>query len=68
MKKLYNTVDKRVLRAVVAHDPEPRRTVSFYAYHPIRNPSFFRDYLYLHWEQFGVLGRTYIAPEGINAQ
>jgi UPF0176 protein len=42
--------------------------VSFYTYFPIRNPSFFRDYLYLHWDQFGVLGRTYIASEGINAQ
>lgn len=68
MKKLYNTVDKKVLREQIAHQAEPRRTVSFYTYFPIRNPSFFRDYLYLHWDQFGVLGRTYIAYEGINAQ
>jgi UPF0176 protein len=68
MKKLYNTVDKRVLKELAARQHEPRRTVSFYKYHPIRNPSFFRDYLYIHWEQFGVLGRTYIAQEGINAQ
>jgi len=68
MKKLYNTVDKRVLKEMVARSAEPRRTVSFYTYHPIRNPLFFRDYLYLHWEALGVLGRTYIASEGINAQ
>jgi len=68
MKKLYNTVDKKVLKERIAQTAEPRRTVSFYKYHPILNPSFFRDYLYLHWEKLGVLGRTYIASEGINAQ
>lgn len=68
MKKLYNTVDKRVLKELVSKQAEPRRTVSFYKYHPIRNPGFFRDYLYLNWSELGVLGRTYIAREGINAQ
>ncbi len=68
MKKLYNTVDKRVLKEKMELSSEPRTTVSFYRYWPIRNPSFFRDYLYLNWEELGVLGRTYIAAEGINAQ
>lgn len=68
MKKLHNTVDRRVLKERVLHSHEPRTTVSFYKYHPIANPPFFRDFLFLQWESLGVLGRTYIAAEGINAQ
>ena len=68
MKKLYNTVDKRVLKEIVQHSSASRTTVSFYKYHPIANPQFFRDFLFLQWETLGVLGRTYIAAEGINAQ
>lgn len=68
MKKLYNTVDRRVLKESMIQSAVPRITVSFYKYHPIRNPDFFRDYLFIHWENLGVLGRTYIAKEGINAQ
>ena len=68
MKKLYNTVDRRVLKDRIVQNNEPRTTVSFYKYHPIANPQFFRDFLFLQWESLGVLGRTYIAAEGINAQ
>jgi len=68
MKKLYNTVDKRVLKERIGKSTEPRVTVSFYKYHQIKNPPFFRDYLFANWEELGVLGRTYIASEGINAQ
>ncbi|MEY3399080.1 MAG: hypothetical protein RL220_1674, partial [Bacteroidota bacterium] len=65
---LHNLIDRRILKRRVAENPVPRVTVSFYKYHNILNPSFFRDYLYIHWEAMGVLGRTYIASEGINAQ
>lgn len=68
MKKLYNTVDKRVLKERISQSHEPRVTVSFYKYHRINNPSFFRDYLFANWDELGVLGRTYVASEGINAQ
>ncbi|MFM2201072.1 MAG: hypothetical protein RL040_272 [Bacteroidota bacterium] len=68
MKKLHNTVDRRLLKERIVHSNEPRTTVSFYKYHPIANPQFFRDFLFLQWESLGVLGRTYIAAEGINAQ
>src|SRR5687767_2462293 len=68
MKKLYNTVDRKVLKEQMEKSAEPRITVSFYKYHRIGNPAFFRDYLFSNWEQYGVLGRTYIAAEGINAQ
>jgi UPF0176 protein len=68
MKKLHNTIDRRVLKDRIEQSKEPRTTVSFYKYHPIANPQFFRDFLFVHWESLGVLGRTYIAAEGINAQ
>ena len=68
MKKLHNIVDRRVLKERIVHNNEPRTTVSFYKYHLIANPQFFRDFLFLQWESLGVLGRTYIATEGINAQ
>jgi UPF0176 protein len=68
MKKLYNTIDRKILKEKILSSPERRVTVSFYKYHPIKNPSLFRDYLFIHWEALGVLGRTYIAREGINAQ
>ncbi len=68
MKKLHNTVDRRLLKERIIQSNEPRTTVSFYKYHPIANPPFFRDFLFLQWESLGVLGRTYIAAEGINSQ
>jgi UPF0176 protein len=68
MKKLYNTVDWRELKARMLESDEERMTVSFYKYWQIANPQFFRDYLFHHWEELGVFGRTYIASEGINAQ
>ncbi len=68
MKKLYNTEDKRVLRQRMLADSTPRTTVSFYKYHQIEDPQGFRDTLFARWNDLGVLGRTYIASEGINAQ
>ncbi len=68
MTKLYNTEDKRVLRQRMLADSTPRTTVSFYKYHQIENPQVFRDDLFARWSELGVLGRTYIASEGINAQ
>lgn len=68
MKKLYNTEDKRVLRQRMLADSTPRTTVSFYKYHQIEDTQGFRDALFARWNDLGVLGRTYIASEGINAQ
>ncbi len=68
MKKLYNTEDKRVLRQRMLAESTPRTTVSFYKYHQIEHPQVFRDDLFARWNELGVLGRTYIASEGINAQ
>ena len=68
MSKLHNTEDKRVLRQRMLADSTPRTTVSFYKYHQIEDPQSFRDRLFARWNELTVLGRTYIASEGINAQ
>ena len=34
----------------------------------LENPALTRNQLYAAWEELGVLGQTYVASEGINAQ
>ena len=66
--KLYNRVDREVLKRQLEADNTARRTLSFYKYHHIKNPNLFRDHLYYNWSKVGVMGRIYVAHEGINAQ
>ncbi len=47
---------------------EDRLTISFYQYHQLENPSHFREQLMQVWVPLHVLGRIYVANEGINAQ
>jgi UPF0176 protein len=49
-------------------DNVQRRTLSFYRYTEIDNPPDFRDQLYTLFQKLDILGRVYIAGEGINAQ
>lgn len=65
---LHNKVDAKILKDRIQQSEEQRTTISFYTYHPIKNPTFFRDYLFIHMEPLGVMGRIYVAHEGINAQ
>lgn len=67
-KFLYNRVNRRELKERLQHSPEPRVTISFYQYATLRNPNLFRDHLYGLLDGLGVLGRIYVAREGINAQ
>ena len=66
--RLYNKIDKKVLREKVGQDPRPRSTISFYQYAHIGNPQLFRDHLYILLDEIEVLGRIYVSSEGINAQ
>lgn len=66
--KLHNTTNREVLKEQIRLSNEPRITLSFYTYYQLRNPDFFRDHLFLHLDAQGVLGRIYVAHEGINAQ
>ena len=68
MERRHNKEDHRVLRARMAEDNASRTTLSFYKYVHLENPTLTRNELYAAWEQLGVLGRTYVASEGINAQ
>jgi UPF0176 protein len=45
-----------------------RLTLSFYKYHRIEDPHALRDELFAAWEGLEVLGRIYVAREGVNAQ
>ncbi len=66
--QLYNKLSAKERAELIDKAGEDRLTISFYQYHNIPNPPLFRDHLYLNWDKLDVLGRTYIALEGINAQ
>jgi len=67
-KFLYNRVNKEELRVRLLADSTPRTTLSFYKYVIFNDPKAMRDQLFKSWDELGVLGRIYIAYEGINAQ
>ena len=65
---LYNTLSAEERKELIDQAGKQRLTLSFYAYAKIEDPKQFRDDLFLVWNQLDVLGRTYIAKEGINSQ
>ncbi|MEZ4775969.1 MAG: rhodanese-related sulfurtransferase [Bacteroidia bacterium] len=65
---LFNKINGKELKLAILQDKEQRMTLSFYQYAKISDPVGFRNDLYRKWEELGVLGRVYIASEGINAQ
>lgn len=65
---LHNRVNREELKRRMLEDLRPYNTISFYKYHPIANVALFRDHLYLLLRQTEVVGRVYVASEGINAQ
>ncbi len=65
---LRNRINGKVLKEKMLTDTESRTTLSFYKYHPIPDTGKFRDELYQAWSDIHVLGRIYLATEGINAQ
>lgn len=66
--QLYNKLSAEERAALIDEAGQERLTISFYQYHQIKNPHLFRDYLFIHWDALDVLGRIYVAHEGINAQ
>ncbi len=68
MPVLHNRISSQELKQKLMEDTTPRTTLSFYQYFPIQNPQEFRDYLYKNLVALEVLGRIYVAKEGINAQ
>jgi len=66
--KLYNKINSQELKDRFYLNDQKRITLSFYKYFRLNNPEIFRDHIYVNWEKIGVLGRIYVAKEGINAQ
>ena len=66
--ELYNKINAEERRILIKAANTERITLSFYKYNKILNTKLFRDYLFFHWNSMDVLGRIYIAHEGINAQ
>ena len=65
---LENRVNKEILKQRLAGETFNRKTLSFYRYVTIANPSEFRDELFRKWSEMNCFGRIYVAREGINAQ
>jgi UPF0176 protein len=66
--QLYNTLSAEERASMIDDAGKQRLTLSFYAYAQIQNPTQFRNELFLAWNPLEVLGRIYVANEGINAQ
>ncbi len=66
--KLRNLVNSDELKRRMQESSETRTTLSFYRYHQIPDPQAFRDWLFLEWTKLEVMGRIYVAKEGINGQ
>lgn len=69
MTHLHNRVEGKVLKEKLAMAERlSRTTISFYKYHNITDLQAFRDELYRTLDSLGVMGRIYVALEGINGQ
>ena len=68
MSGLVNRIGKDVLKKRLKEESFNRKTISFYRYVKIQNPTELRDQLFKQWNDLNCFGRIYIATEGINAQ
>ncbi|MEX1001190.1 MAG: rhodanese-related sulfurtransferase [Crocinitomicaceae bacterium] len=66
--QLYNKLSAKEREELIDKAGEERLTISFYQYHQIKNTEIFRNHLFVAWNELDVLGRIYVAHEGINAQ
>ena len=67
-KGMFNKLSKQQAMRLLKKETIKRKTVSFYKYVILDHPEKLRDELYAAWKDLGVLGRIYLAQEGINAQ
>src|SRR6185295_226887 len=65
---LQNRVNKKELKKRIQEETIKRITVSFYRYVIINQPEELRNQLFIQWNNLRILGRIYVAQEGINAQ
>ncbi len=66
--QLYNKLSAEERRSLIRESGKERLTISFYQYAHLGNPRLFRNHLFIAFDELEVLGRIYVAHEGINAQ
>ena len=66
--QLYNKLSAEERAKIIDENSQERITLSFYKYFNLGNPYLFRDHLFIAFSKLDVLGRIYVANEGINAQ
>lgn len=66
--QLWNTLSKEELEQQLRASGLEFVTVSFYQYAQIPDPQQFRDSLFQQFSKRSIVGRVYVATEGINAQ
>ena len=66
--QLYNKHSAEERSRIIDKNSQERITLSFYKYFKLGNPNLFRDHLFIVWSELDVMGRIYVAKEGINAQ
>ena len=65
---MFNKKSQLELKRDLEQETVQRITCSFYRYINIKNPESFRNHLYEEFSRLNILGRVYIAQEGVNAQ
>ena len=65
---LHNKLNKAAAEKVLANEKFKRLVISFYRYVKIEDTKGLRNLLFEEWSKLSVLGRVYIANEGVNAQ
>ena len=65
---LHNKLNQVEAAKKIAEEGFERTILSFYKYVIIKNPKRLRNLLFEEWEGLNVLGRVYLAEEGVNAQ
>ncbi|NMH89259.1 oxygen-dependent tRNA uridine(34) hydroxylase TrhO [Flavivirga algicola] len=66
--QLYNKLSAKERAELIDKAGKNRLTLSFYQYAKIGNPQILRNHLFITWDTLDVLGRIYVAHEGINGQ
>ena len=65
---LHNKLNRLDAEKLLDLEVFEREILSFYKYVTIKNQHQLRDVLFKNWSDLGVIGRVYLANEGVNAQ
>ena len=64
----HNKLNRAASAKKITDEGFERTVLSFYKYVTIDDPEQLRDLLFEKWDKLNVLGRVYLAKEGVNAQ